>query len=133
MAGSQYFCVSSEDRSSEIWFNGLSYTPDHGTLFPLHEACIQISTRVVDYLSIKHSKSGRPCLLVELYNLLDAQWQDSHSKQLRGDSDNTGNDIFDLCQLVSNGVPRSVQAMSKLEWCGGDYDVRIPLCFRFTC
>jgi hypothetical protein len=118
--GSGYFRVLSDSRQSDIWFDALYYMPDHGTLFPLHEACIETSCRVIDHRRTKRNDLAHEPSLTVLCRLLNARFR---GRRIPLSNVDMANDILDLCTCSSLYGPRSVLAMTKLEWWGGEYDV----------
>jgi hypothetical protein len=132
--GSGYFRVLSDSRQSDIWFDVLCYMPSHGTLFPLHEACIETSCRVIDHRRTKRNDLADESSLAVLCRLLNARFL---GRRIPLSNVDMANDILDLCTSSSSYGPRSVLAMTKLEWWGGEYDVHgvhgsclSPLTFR---
>lgn len=121
MSGSGYFCVLAKSRSTEIWFDALRRDPNSGALFPLHEACIETSCRAIDHVRIKREDIRDRPPAETLCDLLNAHWK-YYCKHLDLAHDTT-NDIFDLCICCSHYGPRSVLALNRLEWWGGQYDV----------
>jgi hypothetical protein len=121
LTGSGYFRIIGDAEQDDIWFDALSYTCDHGTLFPLHEGCIVTSCRAIDrHYSMRNDVEPKPALEM-LYELLNTRF--IRRKSRTDEPHETSNDIFDLCSSCSEYGPRSVLALSRLEWWGGKYDV----------
>jgi hypothetical protein len=121
MRGSGYFRILSACRMTDIWFDGLCYMPGNGTLFPLHDLCIEISCRAIDDMSswredIRHQPS-----IAVLCDLLNRHWKDRRKRLTL--SDGTANDIFGLCTYSKAYGPCSVLAMTRVEWWASEYDV----------
>lgn len=119
-SGSQYFQVPSQDGIGDIWFDTPTCVDNAGTLFPLHEACISISCRAIEHIQSKSLLSNPKPALAVLNQLLQIRFKDRHARP--GIPDHTRNDLFGLCERSDEYGPRSVMAMSKLEWWGGEYD-----------
>ncbi|KAG9194726.1 hypothetical protein G6011_04761 [Alternaria panax] len=118
--GSGYFRIVGDAGQDDIWFDALAYTCNHGTLFPLHEQCIVTSCRAIDHhYSARREVESKPTLKI-LYQLLSARF--NQRKCCTDKPYETSNDIFDLCSSPSEYGPRSVLALSRLEWWGGKYD-----------
>ncbi|KAI8942629.1 hypothetical protein NX059_000683 [Plenodomus lindquistii] len=120
MSGTQHFHVPSQDTLGDVWFNTPSYTQDAGNLFPLHEACISISCKVIESLQFKHTERKPEPELAVLSQLLNARFRDRHANS--NVPDEMRNDLFNLCGVSDHFGPRSVLAMTRLEWWGGEYD-----------
>ncbi|KAF2828954.1 hypothetical protein CC86DRAFT_392220 [Ophiobolus disseminans] len=116
MSGAGIFEVVDESGTDDIWYNTLWYKPaSTSSLFALHEACIETSCRALDRL-----RGGATPSLAMLYQFLNARFLASHAHA--HPKDDTANDIFDLCRVSYSCGPRSVLAMTRLEWWGGEYD-----------
>ncbi|KAH7069093.1 hypothetical protein BKA63DRAFT_101076 [Paraphoma chrysanthemicola] len=121
--GSLCFRVRNQTRTEDIEYSGLQYSPDaRHTLFPLHGACIDTSCRAIDHHCSKGSTSKPKPALAVLFELLNAQFFERHRNPPAHVTDDTEVDIFNLCVCSSLYGPRSVLAMTKLEWWGGEYD-----------
>jgi hypothetical protein len=121
LAGSGYFRIVGDAGQDDIWFDALSYACDHGTLFPLHEGCIVTSCRAIDHhYSTRKEVNSEPALKI-LYELLSTRFD--QRKCCMDEPQETSNDIFDLCSSSSKYGPRSVLALSRLDWWGGKYEV----------
>lgn len=122
MNGSGTLEVMDEAGTEDIWYKTMSHgRQSAGLLFALHEACIQISYKVIDHHRTGLDGLGKRPSLATLYQLLSARF---HRKQLDENvSDHKQNDLFDLCRSSHIYGPRSVLALTKLEWWGGHYDV----------
>jgi hypothetical protein len=121
MTGSGTFEVMDETGTEDIWYDTMGHGRlFSGSLFALHEACIETSCKAsrLDELGEKPS-------LAVLYQLLSARFLRRHFHRNLGDD--TVNDLFDLCRTSSLYGPRSVLALTKLEWWNGQHDVRIFL------
>lgn len=119
--GSQYFQVPNQDGQRDIWFDTPNDDPTVGALFPLHEACISISCSAIDHLRPRFIGGERKPALDVLNGLIETRFTSRRSCTDLPDS--THNDLFDLCAYSSLYGPRSVVAMTRLEWWGGEYDV----------
>jgi hypothetical protein len=116
------FRVYDESRTEDIWFNPLWYSRNSsGTLFPLHEACIEISCRAIDHLCSQQQDMKSESALVTLYHFLNDRFLDHHANI--GPYYDRTNDIFGSCHRSEVYGPRSVLSMTRLEWWGGQYDV----------
>jgi hypothetical protein len=121
-AGSGAFRVFDESRTDDIWYNPLWYSRNSsGTLFPLHEACIEISCRAINHLDSQRQGVGSKPALVTLYHFLNDYFLDHHANI--GPYDNISNDVFGLCHRSEIYGPCSVLSITRLEWWGGQYDV----------
>jgi hypothetical protein len=128
-AGSGVFRVLDDSQTDDIWYSPLWYSRNSSsTLFPLHEACIETSCRAIGHLRPQKSGVKNEPTLAILYHILNTRFLDRH-KAVDADpyshDDTTANDIFDLCHSSKLYGPRSVLAMTRLEWWGGEYDVGI--------
>ena len=122
MTGSGYFQIPGHAGQDNIWFDTLTYGLGSGTLFPLHEACISISCRAIDHYQLRKKGERQPPLAL-LSRLLNERFvQNNMSSDELHDVDK---DLFHLCICSTIYGPRSVLAMTKLEWWGGEYDVRV--------
>ncbi|KAH8640248.1 hypothetical protein IG631_03189 [Alternaria alternata] len=122
LTGSGYFRIVDDAGQDDIWFDALSYTGDHGTLFPLHEGCIVTSCRVIEHRYSTRREVGLEPTLKKLYRLLSTRFD--QRKCCTDEPNETSNDIFDLCSSSSEYGARSVLALSRLDWWGGKYDVK---------
>ena len=114
--GAGVFEVVDESGTDDIWYNAMWYGRNStGSLFALHEACIETSCRAIDHLL--GETRMKPSLSL-LYGFLNASFLDRRASAQP--EDDTANDIFDLCQVSFKYGPRSVLAMSRLEWWGGE-------------
>jgi hypothetical protein len=118
------FRLQDAGGTEDIWYNALWYSQEsESALFPLHEACLDISCRAFDHLrSIRELIDSEPTLKI-LYHFLDDRFRKRNTTA--GRDDPAVNDIFDLGHRSKSFGPRSVIAMNRLEWWGGQYDVRI--------
>jgi hypothetical protein len=91
----------------------------------MHEACIETSCRVIDDVRHRHHYMDSEPTLAAFYNFLNTRYIDRHRKAYPNDE--FSNDIFDLCHCSRLYGPRSVLAMTRLEWWGGGYDVCVLL------
>jgi hypothetical protein len=122
-AGYGAFRLLDENGSDDIWYNPLWHSRNSSdTLFPLHEACVETSCRAIDHVRSRQGYSDNEPTLVTLYRFLNSRFIDRHTKT--HPEDDTTNDIFDLCHWSKIHGPRSVLALTRLEWWGGGYDVR---------
>jgi hypothetical protein len=125
-AGSGVFRILDDSQTDDIWYSPLWYSRNSSsTLFPLHEACIETSCRAINHIRPhKRGVKHEPTLAI-LYHFLNSRFLDRHmAADADADSDDhTANDIFDLCHCSKLYGPRSVLAMTRLEWWGGEYDV----------
>ena len=121
MADSGYFRVGDAAFGGDTWFDALRDDTDADTLIPLHDACINISCRVIEYLHAKRMDSGPISALSVLNRLLQDRFRsNAHASfEMR-------NDLFTLCATSEKYGPRSVMALNKLEWWGGEYEVHAP-------
>ncbi|KAF2855798.1 hypothetical protein T440DRAFT_536007 [Plenodomus tracheiphilus IPT5] len=120
MSESQYLHVPSQDNLGDIWFDTPSYTSNAGTLFPLHEACISLGCKVIENLRLEPTDRKLEPALSVLSQLLNASFRTRYAGS--DVADDTRNDLFDLCKSSDEKGPRSVLAMTRLEWWGGEYD-----------
>ncbi|KAF2129324.1 hypothetical protein P153DRAFT_291448 [Dothidotthia symphoricarpi CBS 119687] len=119
MTGSGYFQVEnhhSNPHRSDVWFNALN-DQDGDSLFPLHNGCIQIGCRVIQRFLDRRNDQKQLSTLAILNQILQSRFHDR-----RDAPDDTRSDIFDLCENSSMYGPRSVMAMSKLEWWEGYHE-----------
>jgi hypothetical protein len=122
-AGSGTFEVLDETGTDDIWYNTLWHSHNsRGTLFALHEACIETSCRAIDHLRVQQEGTREEPALAVLYRFLNRRFLDRHADAHSGDDDMV-NDLFNLSDCSKVYGPRSVLAMTKLEWWGGEYDV----------
>ncbi|KNG48936.1 hypothetical protein TW65_04347 [Stemphylium lycopersici] len=119
LTGSGYFHVSEHTDEDDFIVDTLHYEPAHGTLFPLHDACIEISCRVIDRHQSTHKNSDRKPALSILTRLLNGCFTERNE---RSEFHGTVNDIFDLSFCSPAYGPRSVLALGRLEWWGGAYN-----------
>jgi hypothetical protein len=122
VTGSGYFQIPGYTSQDDIWFDTLTYTPGCGTLYPLHEACIATACRAIDHHQSKQKAGERKPALTILSQLLNERFTQRNTEA--NGSPQTVNDLFDLSSCSTLYGPRSVLAMTKLEWWGGEYDVR---------
>jgi hypothetical protein len=127
-AGSGVFRVPDDSHTDDIWYSPLWYSRNSSsTLFPLHEACIETSCRAIDHLLSQRADIEHEPTLAILYRFLNTRFLERHKAEdenrdpFRGNA----NDILDLSHCSKLYGPRSVLAMTRLEWWGGEYDVRI--------
>ncbi|KAF1934963.1 hypothetical protein EJ02DRAFT_471526 [Clathrospora elynae] len=120
MTGSGYFRLSSQTGQEDVWFDTLSYTHDCGTVFPLHEACMTTSCRAIDHHQSMQSDDKRQPALAILIHLLNTRFIGSNTPVDK--TNELKNDLFDFCLSSDLYGPRSVMAMTRLEWWGGEYD-----------
>jgi hypothetical protein len=123
VVGSGYFHVPSECRNAEIWFDALNPSLGHHALVPLHEACIETSCRAIDHHRAIQTIPGGTTALATLYSIIDTRFRLKNPSTPLWPADI---DLFGLCACSNLYGPRSVLAMTKLEWWGGEYDVRLP-------
>lgn len=124
MTGSGTFEVMDETGTEDIWYDTMGHGRlFSGSLFALHEACIEISCKAIDRSRSRLDELGEKPSLAVLYQLLSARFLRRHTH--RNSEDDTVNDLFDLCRASSLYGPRSVLALTKLEWWNGQHDVRI--------
>jgi hypothetical protein len=122
-AGLAAFRVSNDSRTEDIWYNPLWYSRNSsGTLFPLHEACIETSCRAIDHIRSQRQDREPEAALVTLYHFLNNRFLD-HNSNINPTESEQPNDILSLCHRSKVYGPRSVLAMTRLEWWGGQYDV----------
>ena len=110
----------------ELWFNALEYIPGHDTLFPVHDSCLAIAEAV-----ITHHRAKRPDLhersnLAILNELLQARYRKRWGEAKDFPERWTNNDLFDLSSNSETWGPRSVVALTLLEWWHGDFEVSSP-------
>lgn len=121
MTGSGYFRVGGDAYGGDAWFDALRDDSDADTLIPLHDACIDISCRVIEHSHARQMESERDPALAILNHLLQDRFRgNSHA------SFEKRNDLFNLCAASDGYGPRSVMALTKLEWWGGEYEVHAP-------
>ena len=120
-AGSGFFEVQSHTGQDDVWFDTLSYSSDHGSLFPLHEACIGISCHAIDHHLSKQNDGDPKHALELLSGLLNTRLTEQNCSPFK--EYGTAKDIFDLSSRSSLYGPRSVLGMTRLEWWASDYDV----------
>lgn len=120
-AGSGFFEVQSHTGQDDIWFDTLSYSPDHGSLFPLHEACISISCHAIDHHLSKSNGGDHKHALELLSRLLNNRLTEQNCSPFK--EHGAVKDIFDLSSRSSLYGPRSVLGMTRLEWWASEYDV----------
>jgi hypothetical protein len=126
MAGSGVFRIPDDSHTDEIWYSPLWYSRNSSsTLFPLHEACIETSRRAIDYLQSQRNGIEREPTLAILYQFLNTRFLERHKSEDETDFFHQGNpnDVLDLCHCSKLYGPRSVLAMTRLEWWGGEYEV----------
>lgn len=119
--GSGFFEVNGHAGQDDIWFDTLSYSPDRGSLFPLHEACIDTSCRAIEHHLIKRNDQDRKPALEVLSRLLNTRLSEQNCSPFK--EPGTTKDIFDLSSRSSIYGPRSVLGINRLEWWAGEYDV----------
>jgi hypothetical protein len=120
MQASGCFEVMDETGTDDIWYNTI-LNDSRGSMFALHAACIDISCRVIEHRRFRLGKDEDQPALAILHQLLSTRFFANHAN---ADTDDpTVNDIFDLRSLSLRYGPRSLLALSKLEWWGGQYDV----------
>ncbi|KAA8622736.1 hypothetical protein PtrSN002B_011443 [Pyrenophora tritici-repentis] len=119
-AGTGFFEVAGPAGQDDILFDTLSYSPDHGSLFPLHEACIDTSCRAIDHHLSRRNNEDRKPALEFLSRLLNTRLSQQNSSTLNGND--MVKDIFDQSSRSSLYGPRSVLGMTRLEWWAGEYD-----------
>jgi hypothetical protein len=131
MTGSGTFEVPDETRTADIWYNALWYSRNsNGVLFALHEACIETSCRAIDDIRNRQGSATKEPTLSILYHFLNSRFFERHANLdldpalYPYSAENTENDIFNLCHHSKIYGPRSVLAMTRLEWWGGEHDVR---------
>jgi hypothetical protein len=124
VVGSGYFHVPSAIQRDYFWFEVLNPSLGSHALFPLHEACIETSCQALDHHRAMQTDPGEKIALATLYNILDTRFRAS-TKGLCSPLQPVDIDLFDLCACSSLYGPRSVLAMTKLEWWGGEYEVRM--------
>jgi hypothetical protein len=130
-AGSGLFQLQDATRTQDSSYHGLWYSRNStGTLFPLHKACMETSCRVIDHIRTRRQNVMRKPTLWILYHFLNERFLERHGNlDLDANlyaqiAENTENDILDLCERSAVYGPRSVLSLSRLEWWGGEYDVR---------
>jgi hypothetical protein len=121
VTGSGYFQIPGYTSQDDIWLGTLTYTPGYGTIYPSHEACIAMSCRAIDYHQSKQKEGERKPALTILSQLLNERFSQRNTQAV--ESPQTVNDLFDLSSWSTLYGPRSVLAMTKMEWWGGEYDV----------
>ncbi|USP76101.1 hypothetical protein yc1106_03375 [Curvularia clavata] len=119
LTGSGFFHVAGQDGQNDIWIDALCRMPGHGTLFPLHDACLETSCRAIEHHQLNRKECERKPALEVLIDLLNSCFID---KRERDGSASSANDLFNLSSHCSVYGPRSVLALTKLEWWGGGYD-----------
>jgi hypothetical protein len=113
--------VPDTDGNDDIWFDTPVDDPEVGALFPLHEACMSIGCSAIDHIQSKSNTIQRAPALDILTSLINTRFK---SRCRRVDlTTGTQYDIFDLCTCSNLYGPRSVLALARLEWWGGEYDV----------
>ncbi|KAF1846506.1 uncharacterized protein K460DRAFT_281861 [Cucurbitaria berberidis CBS 394.84] len=117
MTGSGYFRVGDAAFGGDTWFDALRDVSDTDTLLPLHEACMDISCRVIEHCHAKRMHTEPISALAVLNCLLQERFRsNAHASfEMR-------NDLLDLCTASEKYGPRSVMALTKLEWWGGEYE-----------
>ncbi|KAE8865802.1 hypothetical protein PTNB29_02949 [Pyrenophora teres f. teres] len=119
-AGSGFFEVAGPAGRDDIWFDTISYSPDHGSLFPLHEACIDTSCRAIDHHLQKCNNEDRKPALELLSCLLNTRLSEQNCSLFNGSD--IVKDIFGQSSRSSVYGPRSVLGLTRLEWWAGEYD-----------
>jgi hypothetical protein len=122
LTGSGFFHVAGRDGQNDIWIDALSHTSGHGTLFPLHDSCLSTSCRAIEHHQSKRKESEEESTLEVLVRLLNSRFIE---RQGQYGSVGPVNDLFNLSSPCSVYGPRSVLALTKLEWWGGGYDVSL--------
>ncbi|CAO2654973.1 Nn.00g117060.m01.CDS01 [Neocucurbitaria sp. VM-36] len=117
MTGSGYFRVGDDTFGGDTWFDALRDDPDADTLFPLHDVCIDLSRRVIENLYTRRIYAQRVSALAVLNNLLQSRFRSNAHAPFE-----TRNDILDICTVLDKYGSRSVMALTKLEWWGGEYE-----------
>jgi hypothetical protein len=91
---------------------------------------METSCRVIDHIRTRRQNVMRKPTLWILYHFLNERFLERHGNlDLDANlyaqiAENTENDILDLCERSAVYGPRSVLSLSRLEWWGGEYDVR---------
>lgn len=111
-----------------VTFNAMQQIEDYDTIFPLHEDCLQISRRAIDYLQPVLTHGESLSSLSILNRILQSRYC-KNARQSKHDSLVARNDLLELCTATDKDGPRSVVALSLLQWWGGEYEV--CRCFLF--
>ncbi|EUC50540.1 hypothetical protein COCMIDRAFT_32062 [Bipolaris oryzae ATCC 44560] len=119
LTGSGFYHVAGYEGQNDIWVDALSHIPGSGTLFPLHDCCLDISCRAIEYHQSKQEECDNKTALEVLIHLLNSRFTE---RQIQDGSLRSINDLFNLSSECSVYGPRSVLALTKLEWWGGGYD-----------
>jgi hypothetical protein len=125
--GSLFFRLYDRRPSGgELWFNALEYIPKHGTLFPLHDSCIAVGEAVITHFRAKRPDILELSNLAILNELLQARF--SKIRQVGQDfyQNCANNDLLDLCSNSNIYGPRSVVALTLIEWWRGEFEVCNP-------
>ena len=121
MNGSQFIQVPGHDGPRDVWYETMYHSADCSTLFPLHEACLDIGRQAVIHHQLKHHPGVIQQELAVLVRLLNMRFTERHT---RADvPDDSKNDLFGLCKWSNMYGPESVLAMNRLEWWGAEYEV----------
>ncbi|KAL6710348.1 hypothetical protein ACN47E_009294 [Coniothyrium glycines] len=119
MSGSQFVQVPGHDGPRDVWYGTMQPDLGGGTLFPLHEVCLDICRRAIDSHQMKQSRTAIPNLTV-LTELLNTRFDYRHVHA--GTSTSKKNDLFNLCASQDMFGPQSVLAMSRIEWWGREFE-----------
>lgn len=95
---------------------------DYDTVFALHEDCLQISRRVIEYLQPVTPDGQHRSSLSILNEMLQSRYR-KNAHRASPDSLIENNDLFSMCIATKTSGPRSVISLSLLEWWEGLYDV----------
>jgi hypothetical protein len=95
---------------------------DYDTVFALHEHCMQICLRVIEYHQPVAPTGQYRSSLSILNKILQTRYR-KNAQRASPDSGIENNDLFDLCIATETNGPRSVISLSLHEWWEGLYDV----------
>lgn len=94
-------------------------------MFPLHHACITISCRAIEHKFMKCvTLDNRPPLAI-LCNILNRVYDQSLHQAKPVEQNHIKNDMFHLASYSNIHGPKSVLALTRLDWWGGEYDVSV--------
>jgi hypothetical protein len=114
-----YFLLKDKSGAEDIEYNALWYTRHaENTLFPLHEACLDISCRALDHRRSRLEPVHFEPALKVLYRFLNERFLYRHRNS--EDYDPVTQDMFELRHRSKVYGPRSIIAMNKLEWQRGE-------------
>jgi hypothetical protein len=111
-----------------ITFNTMQRIEDYDTVFALHEDCLQISRRVIEYLQPVELDGQNRSSLSILNEILQSRYR-KNAQRANPNSRIENNDLFDMCIATETNGPKSVISLSLHEWWEGLYDVssHIPI------